>query len=237
MNRIVFLFLSVAILGMSNCNKPGVNILPYGPIPAILGIDYDNDMYTLVTSSETLLAPEITYSLMLEYGFFEGDAVLAYYSVNYDQQPYEGRITVTDVSFERMDPSYMYPEESIEITENFNISIISIDGLSRVEYQGNIVFFLLFNHFSLPNKFEYVMTYGTITEEETPIVYIRARTIEEGANAGNFRIINAFVMSDFLYQLKSKGINEFDIMYVEIGHNGEEVFRNWTGNPVPVEVD
>ena len=239
MNRIVLLFFSVAILGMYSCNKPeGDNILTFEFVPAIIGYDYEMSQYTLITSGETLLVPELKFFNLFEWGVWEGDAVFAFFSVNYDDQPFEGYITVTELNhLESLEPS-TFAEQTDDIPDDFNAFIESIESIIRIDSGDRFVIFsyLLFNFVNMDREFEYIMTYEPIEEEVTPTVTIRAKVIETGSQpVWDYIFVHTFDLTHFIMELKLNNKNEFNIRYKHGEQGEQEIFRNWIGNPVRIE--
>ena len=239
MKRIVFLLLSIAMLGMWGCNdEPGENI-QLGESVAILGYSSELQEYTLLIPgvsgmpAQILLAPELSTIILTNSNISLGDAVLAVFHINFDQQPTPGYTTVINLGIfpiETSEPWRTYGSGS----SGFDTPIVSMDDFENqpyceiIKHQGKIVFFFLFWHTVTPSEniaFYYEMTYDIDEDAAIQSAYIRAKVTNEGSVGEQMTGFNhhAFDMTYFFQELEEYSKTTFRIFYNEGGE--EESFK------------
>ena len=227
MKKIVFIFLYMTVLGISSCMKDGGNIQNYTML-GIVEMDFTYSQPKIVTSSEDVLVPELTDHLNDK--VFEGDAVLANFTVDYDNQPYPEAIVATELSLKIIDKSYPLP--AIEEDNGSNESAISIKYI-EIDRVGNFLFFNFGHTAPKDQTFDYEMTYKT---DEISTIYIKAKIKKAGSESlADFLYLYAFNMSSYLRLLEPDSENAvtFNIKVFDgVDEEGNNVYVNWSGNPI-----
>ena len=230
MKRFFFYFLGFIMFGMSGCVKPGDNIQEFPYIPAIVDLDFQftfglalRTPYGLIVSNEIRNAEDL----------WEGDAVVAFFTVNYDQQPSQDYTFAYDLNYAKGGRgSAIQTEEGKSGTGDFDLFIESM-GL----YGGfDNLLFLGFSHKNVGDndRFIYEMTYDV----NEPVLYIRARKSESGSE----NPFCAFSMYSFYSDQKNAGhTSGFTIQYksgVKDGEDDYTLLTDQNGNstfPFPTE--
>ena len=214
MKRLVFPFLSMLMLGMSGCIKPGDNTHCFQYIPAIYDLSIDLMRPVLYTNGGILVAQEIQNNTDLMFG----DALIINFCVNYDRQSSTDYHVANDVQFAPIGRGYAQPTNGGNSVENdFDLPIKDMDIFGRV---GNVIFFGFAHENSSNQGFIYEMTYD-YNATNNPIVYCRAKyagqSLSNSVNIGYY----AFNMNSFFERYKdADNIVAFKIQY-KIGKDEE----------------
>ena len=222
MKKVIINLLGALILGLSGCFKPGDNIQGFTDVPAIIG-SYSTVLEpVLVTTTGILLAPELSYFPE----FNHGDAVLAYFSINFDKQPLQEYTTVSDLQVYRINTAVPVATTGGQSTGDFDSPIPYMDSYcSIIEYYDRIVYFLIFGqNANIEDVFDYEMTYDPDYTEEIPSVYIRVK--RTGSNPPPKErivpVMQSFDMTQYIIDLKHTDKKMFNIKYNKSGEDGEE---------------
>jgi len=193
MKKLVFPILGVLMFGFSGCMKPGDNISNL-ELPAIVGVSYETFQPTIITSVGTFLATELQSVLYTE--LFEGDAIWAYFSVNYDQPTASGEYIAYDLYYGKVETGWTQATVGGESTAgDFDIPI---ENMWVADLVGNMMFFVFEQTVPTDQKMTYELTYdGNETSE--PEIFIRARKDypKGSASVGTLQYPFAFNMSSF----------------------------------------
>ena len=225
MKKFVLPILGLLMLLLSGCNKPGDNILSFGAIPAIVGFDYTMFRPTLMTSSGTLLASDMNDANM------QGNAVLAYFDINYDKQPNQEYITASVLGWYVVGKEL--PQYGEAVADDADIPIFNMDKYDEFEYDnGRYVIFFNFEHYEedLDGEISYEMFYNLDeeTDDDIPVVYVKAR--KTGNAKPNFMPgVYAFEMTYYLMNIYEKKM--FNIKFKKGVVDGKDVYENWSENP------
>ena len=213
MKKLVFPFIGILMFGLSGCmDKGGENIQPFDYIPAIVDHSLFGDM--LNTSLGPIRSQEISNATDLYYG----DAILAFFTVNFDQQTSKEYTTV--YNFDYIKVNYATAEQSTG-GPGFDLPIEDIDILGWVDNK----WFFVFAHKEVSNNdfFFYQMVY----DNDEPIVYLRAKKPDTGIIKGVSAC--AFNMYPFFY--KHKGDDNkvsFSIKYkTGVDGDGRDVYTSF----------
>ena len=245
MKKLVFPFLGVLMLGLSGCMDKSGNMQDFSYIPAIVGLDFSTTQPELITSvGDKLLAP--TLPLFSE--LHEGDAILTFFTIYYDQQPSTDYIIVSDLNWVNVTKKSSQPTpEGASTTGDFDTPIESMEVFDVITYDGGYrtVMFLVFQHLSVPNdqEFEYEMTYdfnyNSSETDDLPVIYIRAKKKGESSKAtANVAYFYAFDMSNFIskHSGSEKEIS-FNLYYKTGEEDEDDVYKEWSENPVRIRFE
>jgi hypothetical protein len=188
MKKLVFPILGVLMLYFSGCNKPGDNIQNL-ELPAIVGMSWETFQPTMITSLGTFLAPELSSA-----DFFEGEAIWAYFSVNYDQPNAYGEYIAYDLYALKVETGWTQSTVGGEsMAGDYDLPI---ENMWVADLIGNMMFFIFEHRVSTDQKMLYELTYDG-SETSDPVVYIRAKKdyTEGTASVGTLNYPFAFNMS------------------------------------------
>ena len=241
MKRIIFSILGILIIGLTTCRKKvddGDHYSTYYGIAAIVGYDADLRSPMLLTSSlGTLIAPQLID--VFYYYLNNGDALLANFVINEDQQYSTEYIVLSDLKCELVD------KETPQATDgggfaNFDF-IAVIDSIAPYDMVNNVAFFVFCHTAPVLQQYKYEMTYDPeqAVADDIPTVYFRAK--EDGKDdvnkAGVFQRLCAFNLNDFVETYKnSKNELEINIRFFAGRVNGEDVYTDWKHNPLELKV-
>ena len=173
MNRIVFLFLGMLMVGMSGCIKPSENRYCLEYEPAIYSLKsfqpVFETVYGAVTSQEVQSITELQ----------DGDAILTSYCVNTDQQSSNDYVVAYSLAWAKIDSKYSHATVGGHSeADDFDLPINDMILYGAV----NNKIFLGFEHPESTTKgFIYEMTYDRNPSSDIPILYCRAKVAD-----GNF---------------------------------------------------
>ena len=197
MKKIVFSFLTVLMLGLSGCNKPGDSISKYELIPAIYQLNFDLFQYTFKTPLGTVYSSEIQNAEKL----YDGAMILTTFSVNHDQQTNDKYTIATNVGYTNpLNVEYAESTTGGESqTGDFDLFISGFDFFGSINYYC----FFYFDHGTVKedDKFLYEMTYDR-EQTGTPSVKIRAKKSSTGSSQ-----ICVFNLSSFYYTFRDNDTN------------------------------
>ena len=197
MKRIVFLLLGIVIFGMSSCMKPGENIQEFQFIPAI--VDFSMEYGFFLKTDYAKFVPSGTQDLP---GW--DDAVLAFFTVNYDQQASKEYTVVYNFDYMKVDiAAPRLTAGGPSMTTGYDLPIGDVEILGWVDQ----IWFFAFAHRDVTKDdlFFYEMSY----DSDEPIVYLRAAKSSSGKVAAC-----AFNMSSFFYRYKDANNKvRFSIQY------------------------
>jgi hypothetical protein len=169
MKKLVFPILVVLMLGFSGCMKTGDNINNL-ELPAIVGVNYDTFQPTIITSVGTFLVPELSSVLYTE--LYEGDAIWAYFTVNYDQPTASGDYIAYDIYYGKVETGWTQSTAGGESTAgNFDIPITDMWIADLI---GNVMFFVFEQSAPKDQKMKYELTYDS-SEISEPVIFLRAK--------------------------------------------------------------
>jgi hypothetical protein len=231
MKRTVFsLVCTLLLLGFSSCLKSGDNISYYSDVPAIVGISSDTYQPTIITSSGTFLAPELQNVLYTE--LVEGDAVWAYFNVNYDQPTESGTYQAYNISVYKIATGW--PQATGgggSQAGNFDIPISNITVYDLVQND----LFIVFEHTTVPTdqQMTYEMTYDGNDTSSEPVIYLRAKKdgSESASSVGTLQYPFSFNMSSFFSTHKdSNNKVKFKVKYkTGVDANGNDQYSDYNG--------
>ena len=217
----------MTVLGISSCMKDGGNIQTYR-LPGIVEMDFTYFQPKIATLSGDVLVPELADHL--NDIFFEGDAVLANFTIDYDNQPYPNAIVATELSLKKIDIGSPLP--AIEGDNGSNESTISIKYI-EIDRIGNFLFFNFGHSAPKDQTFDYEMTYNT---DDISTIYIKAKIKKAGSESlSNILYLYAFNMSSYLRLLEpdSDKTVTFNIeVFDGVDEEGNNVYVNWSENPI-----
>ena len=214
-------------LGLTGCFKPKDNIQTFTDVAAIVGFNYElfPPQPTLIILGIELLAPEL-YDIE---GIYDGDAVVATFDVNYDDQPYLGYVLASNLRASKIDMAWATATEGGASTGGFNDVIGNMRLFDVIEYgyeNSNVVLFAEFLH-EVPRDlhFDYEMTYDINDESEIMPLYIRAKISGQSSLQPTQTVVKcAFDISYFIMHLRSSSKIGFHIMFNVGNEDGEEKF-------------
>ena len=238
MKKIVFPFLGILMLGSSGClDKGGDHAESYSNIPAVVQYDYTTRQPSLITSMGKVIVPELQKVLYSELD--EDDAVLADFKI-YDNLQTSTEYTIaSDVKWIKISQVKPYSSSGGKsVSGNFNFKIEEMNVIDMIFYDSyKTVMFMVFTHIAPGDqRFDYEMTYDP--DENSDIVYIRAKERGQGKDQDTYvNYIYAFDMRDYLMTLKGSGSDkiEFNLQYKIGEEDGNDVFGEWSRNPVEIE--
>ena len=230
MKRIVFPFLGVIMLVFSGCMKKGDNIECYQdvPIPAIVDFDFSSFQPLLITPfSRDFIAPELADKIFTEIN--EGDALIVYFCIDYNQQPYADYYMVYNLQYVILEKSWPYATAGGEsTTDDFNYPV---EGLDIIGLERDVMFFAFYHKAHQEQKFTYEMTYDRANTAEIPILYIRAKKSGENLS-GNINVgyPYAFNMYSFFNEFKdSENWIRFEIHYkTGVDDDGNDIYERYS---------
>ena len=227
------LFFSILMLGFWGCKKDKVDDIEiFEDIPAIAKFNFSLNLPTLITPSETLIAPQLltnnTYYLL------EGESLLISYFINKDQQPYEdyttlwGELLITSLKKEKSQAT----DGGNSKTGDFDVAIEKIQPYAMID---NIAFFY-FSHTVFGSYLVYEMTYDSDDASEIPTVYFRAK--ESDMDTGIYPVepfiyFCTFDLNDFLLERrKTEKTIKVNLKYKTGSEDGKDVYKDWDKNPL-----
>jgi len=213
MKRLVFPFIGMLMFGLSGCfDNGGENIQDFRYIPSIVDYSLFGDM--LNTSLGPIRSAEISNATDL----FYGDPILAFFSVNYDQQT-STEYTVA-YNFDYVKVNSATAEQSTG-GPGFDLPIEEIDILGWVDNR----WFFVFAHKEASNNdfFFYQMVY----DNDEPIVYLRAKKPDTGIIKGVSAC--AFNMYPFFYKhMDADKKVSFSIKYkIGVDSDGRDEYKSF----------
>ena len=240
MKRIVFPFLGIIMLVFSGCIDPGNgdNISSFSYVPAIVDeFDFTTSYPALFTSLGKVSAPEL-YRDLSSGKLYDGAAVLANFSINYDQQPSTEYTLVSDVELSPVinQTSAYSNSGGGSVSGNFNGKIVKISGHDLVFCDNyKAVIFIAFIHEAPEDQeFIYEMTYDAY--ENTDILYIRAKNDGQGTKTSStFPYLYVFDISDYLTTLRGgeKKVT-FNLKYkMDVDNEGRDIYGEYE-NPIEI---
>jgi len=237
MKKLVFPILGVLILGFSGCNKPGDNIQSL-ELPAIVGVSWETFQPTMITSMGTFVAPELQSLLYTE--LYEGDAIWAYFSVNYDQPTASGEYVAYDITPFKVETGWAQPTAGGEsMSGDYDIPIAELGVADLLQNR----MFIVCQHTSMPadQKFLYEMTYDS-DETSVPELCIRAKK-DYTAGTGTVGTVNfpyAFNMYSFFMTYKdANNMVKFKMKYkIGVDDDGKDRYEYYLqGTVFEIEVE
>ena len=236
MRRIFFLFFSILLVILSSCKNKDAeydDISYYYNVPAIVGYDFTLNHTTLITPMETYLAPQLTRYFLTQ--IVDGDPLLLDFSINNDQEKYEGYIVLYELLYLtqlRKESSQATPNGE-SVAEGFNSPIENVlpyTFLKDSHYNHNVAFFgfVHANTVSASTRFVYEMTYDPDETAEIPTIYLRAKQTDAGIMPYEpFVYFYTFDLDNFLLER-----GKFNIMFKTGEDDGKELLEEWEGNPL-----
>ena len=228
MKKLVFLFLSMFMLGLSGCMDKGDNIEPFPTMPAI--VSFDNIIQPVI------ITPWGTYYLSgLPNDLMDEDAIWTQFSVNYDQQPPSSKYyVVSDFQYYKVGRNYPIETAGGMSANNFDFPLKNVEPIGRVVYDwGDVLFFGFELTASSDQEFIYEMTYDP---NEIDVVYLRAK---ENSSMGAYPYFYAFDMRYYYTRLPgySDHIVKFNIMYqTGVDEEGNDIYKAWDKNPCEIQL-
>jgi hypothetical protein len=236
MKNLVFPILGVLMFGFFGCMKPGDNINNL-ELPAIVGVNYDTFQPTITTSVGTFLAPELSSVLYSE--LFDGDAIWAYFSVNYDQPTTSGDYIAYDISYGKVDIGWTQATVGGESTSGeFDISITKMWAIDLI---GNIMFFVFEQTAPNNQKMTYELTYDSGETSEN-VVYIRAKKDYPESSETNVTLQYPFAFNMYSFFMTHKdadNVVKFKIKYkTGVDDDGNDQYGNYDeGSLIQIKVE
>ena len=207
------------------------NIQCFATTPAVVGFDNDTSLPTIKTAYGVFFAPELQGEMS---NLFEGDAILASFCINYNQQPSGKYPVVSDLQFLKVEVGFPIATQGGESeTGDFDYPIKNMDVVGLFE---NVLFFAFQHKAPIDQKFIYEMTFDDI-ETDIPVLYIRAKkdVIEVSGSERDVVYPFAFNMFDFFMEYKNADNKVKFMIKYKTGEDvdGNEIFRffvNVSGN-------
>ena len=221
MKKIVFPFLSIAMLGLSGCFKSGDNIQTFPEMPAVVDFYTSPFQPMIITPYGSYFAPDLLNAMGTDLN--DEDAIWTTFSINYDQQPASAMYyTVSDMEYIKVGKSDL----STSSGDDFNAPIEDMQVIWR---SGNVLFFFFRHTAPADQKYIYEMTYDYT---DPSVAYIRAKENGTGLQqSGTFVYLYAFDIQFFRYNNK-----EFNMMYYTgVDEEGNDVYKPWSGNPYEID--
>jgi len=219
MKKAVFSFLVVLMLGLSGCFKKGDNINNYDYVPAL--IDNFDFFIPVLKMAYPFPGPVTSQDFIDKIGvdFHYGDAVIAFYEINFDIQPTTEYYTATKLQCVVITKSWTQPTPDGEsMTDDFDHPIESMGLYGWVDNY----WFWGFNQKDADEKdlFQYEMTYDS-EQTGTPVIKIRAMKSDNGSIP-----VRALDMSSFFwtYMDADKKV-KFNVQFkTGVDDNGKDVY-------------
>ena len=234
MKKIIISISAAAFFLLAGCVKPSDNIHSFRLVPAIYDFNATFEP-VLITTGITLLAPEMRNAE----GIVFGDAVIAFFDINYDQQPYANQTLVSNLQVAKIDTFFpIYSDGGATFSEDFEdlIEEMGIIGFIEDDWIGTYMFLEFIHMAPIDLAVEYEMTYDLGTEDRLPTLYIRSKISGESSlNPALYLNYAAFNLTGFISNLKNQERNSFNILFNFGDDDGEEFFVPWTGNPFLLE--
>ena len=233
MKKVVFLISGMLMLGLTGCMKSGENIQYYQYIAAI--VEWSPEFgFELQTSVGRIISTKVQNATDL----LSGEAVVAFFYVNFDQQPSTEYTMAYDMEYYPITLTSPHPTSGGEsVTGDF---VTPIEGMYIQDMfvcdRYKPVIFIAFAHTAPTNQeFIYEMTYDP--NENTDAVYLRAKKKGQGTKAeANIAYLYAFDMTYYLMTLKDSGKDIKLNLYYKTGEfDGKDVYSPWNENPLPLE--
>ena len=240
MKKLVFPFLGILMLGLSGCmDKSGENIECFQDmlIPTIVEFGFTGKP-EIITPLGRFVAPELQNALFTEID--DGDALLTYFCINYDQQistDYTMASNLQWVKIKKISPYATYGGESL--ADDFITPIEELAVYSVIQYNNyQIVMFLTFAHRAASDQeFDYQMTYDPNNNSNR--LYIRAKKRNQSTKTDtNIVFLCAFDMTSYLMTLRgSEKEISFNLYYKTGEEDGDDVYKEWSENPVRISFE
>ena len=231
MKRIVFPFLGILMLGLFSCmDTGGDNISSYSFVPAIVEeFDFNTFQPALFTPLGKIIVPDLHNAQNPT--LYEGDAVLANFNINQDQQLSNEYTIASDVQCIKINQVRAYSTSGGESeSDNFNFKINGINtGIVFFCDNYRAFIFIEFTHEAPSDQeFDYEMTYDPY--ENTNIAYIRAKKNGQGTknNSALINYLYAFNITDYLIKLRgSEKRVTFKLKYKIGEEEGKDVYGEY----------
>ena len=231
MKKLVFPILGLLMLGLSSCVKPADRIESF-ILPGFVDLTF-NLTTTLRTSLGQISCSELQDVTDLMYG----DAVVAEFSINWDQQPSKDYKLVNDFYYEKVDIGGAAGTTGGDSqTGDFTFPIENFGVIGLFE---KTLFIVCVHKAPEDQKFSYEMTYDRDVTSGYQILKIRAKKVDEGTEVEKtviryfaFRLDNFFENSDeeiIKYQIlfktgvDSEGKDKYDVY--QDPRTGDSIFR------------
>lgn len=238
MKRIVFLFLSILIIGLSTCKKhENDKYITYYEIAAVVGYDSDYQSPMLFTSLGTFIAPQLQNVFL--YYVENGDAILANMIFKDEQKTSMDNTVLVSLDYA------LVAKETPKSTDGGESAgsefIASIDSIAPYDMVNNVAFLLFFHTAPVLQQYNYEMTYepDQAAADDIPTVYFRAKENgKDDVNATKFiQRICAFNLNNFVDTYKDpKNSLKINIKFYTGNKNGEDVYTDWKNNPLDLKI-
>jgi len=236
MKRIFSPFLGVLMLVFTSCNNDKGDDIEYiANIPAIVGYNYSLNQPVLITPGEIFLAPDLDYDfyyLLL----YEGDAVMAYISLNHTRQPSKDYRTVSVLDYTYFDKASPFVEGESDAT-NF-VPVEDMRLYAMIMHDRIQVLFAGFSHTSYYRDFDYEMTYDPDETGKTLTLSVRATGKgREYQTKESFWWVGVFDMYEYLMTLEKDSENKVKLNFrYNTGEDvdGNELWEDCADNPLTI---
>lgn len=232
MNKICFLLLCIVSLCLSSCMKSG-NVQHYYDVPAVVKMEPTIGQPVLITTKEVFVAPELRE--YFQYAILqEGEAVLAAFSLDPDQEPIQGYRTVLEFDCFQVGITAVAEEKDVDKTAFLPIQ--KIEPFALIVHEKILVMYVAFNHNTTFRKYAYTITYEPDETAEIPMLSIRARAVgDEYPTASESLWPYVFEMYDYIQTLPKDAQNQvrINLRYkTGVDNDGNEVWTTYANNPL-----
>ena len=226
------------MLGLSGCNrKTEEHFERYEGLVGVIGYDFSVSSTTLKTRLGMMAAPQL--DRFFSASLFNEDVVLCeWLDINQDVQPWPGFTVVWDLFFHILDKKIMAATEGGKSASDEYIA--PIDDVASYDMVGNFAVLWIFHTAPGFQRYHYEMTYDPDEEAAITTVYIRAKEddVKDNNAVTTFRRWCAFDMNAFVKAKKSADNKLMINIRFKTGEaDGEEVWKDWEGNPLELKVE
>ncbi|MDR1172310.1 MAG: hypothetical protein LBL24_07650 [Bacteroidales bacterium] len=233
MKKIVFPFLGVLMLVFSSCIDKGNNIQSFGQVAAVVGYS-SSGLPVIQTYNDSFVVPELSDYLLTDLNI--GDPVLAYFDINFDNQPSTEYYTISN--FEYVKVGKGYPEGTPEGKSRYDDFSEEVGDVFVIDMVHNILFLGIRLIVSESQTIEYELTFDPEEEvkDNIPTLYLRVRKSGTGTES-LYNLPYAFDMSyasSFLSPYRDASTNQVKVNIkckTGVNDEGEDEYKLGSYNP------
>ena len=237
MNKIIISFICILSLVLSGCMKTSENVHYYNDVPALVGYDRIIGQPVLITYAEVFVAPEV--GIELQYATLsEGEAILAYFSLDENQDPIEGYRTITDFNCVKLGISSVM--EAHEVIANDYTPIDEIEAFGLIVHEKKMVMYVAFSQNTRYRSYEYEMTFDADEKTAIPTLSIRSKVKgQEYEESVGYLTPYVFDMYDYVMSQPKNSDNQVlvNLRYqTGVDGSGNEIWAYYASNPLSIPV-
>lgn len=236
MNKVFLSLLCALSLGLSGCMKSSQNIQYFTDVPAVIAYDRVFGQPVLITVTETFMAPELRE--YFQYAILrEGEAILAFFNLDMNQEPVQGYRTITDFDCYQVGITTVV-EEKEEVDKDDCLPIDEVQPFALIMHEKMLVMYVAFRQNTNFRSYTYTMTYDAGDTDGVPTLSVRSKgTGEPYATPAEFLTPYVFEMYDYIMSLPRDAQNQVkvNLRYRKgVDNSGNEIWAYCADNPLSI---